>query len=121
MTVTVKSEPVGEIFNVTGVTPDGTELISTLAPLGSEVMVTTPSFDRPFGGPMLKRVLGAAAAGSAAVGVSDATGLGPGSGRILGGSGATDSPLPELVTVRGVRGGTKFLLGSFAGAGRLTS
>src|SRR5580658_10816455 len=32
-----------------GVRPAGIALISTRAPLGSEVMVTTPSFDRPFG------------------------------------------------------------------------
>ena len=102
VTVTVKPNPTGEICNVMGVTPAGIALISTLAPLGSEVMVTTPSLGRPLGCSTVAPgfnlvVVGAVFAGGP--GAATAFGLNPASKRTsgttsattLGGSGSTVS------------------------------
>src|ERR1700693_1874430 len=103
-----------------GVTPAGIALISTLAPLGSEVMVTTPSLGRPVGcstGAPGFNLLVVVAVLPGGPGAATAFGLNPASKRpfgtnsatTLGGSGSTVSW--TALTARTDLGGTNFLPG----------
>src|ERR1700693_4515972 len=101
-----------------GVTPAGIALISTLAPLGSEVMVTTPSLGRPLGcstaAPgfnlvVVREVFPGGEGAATVFGLNPASKRtsGTNSATTLGGSGSTVSW--TALTARTDLGGTNFL------------